>query len=109
MDNAYGLPPDELGAIFERDGVVCVYCHKNMSDHVPNSHRGDWYTIEHLNHLPPWNNPKTVAFCCWSCNSSRGNKPLREWFKTRYCQLRNINEATVGEPVKTYLDQNVLV
>ena len=72
MKNNYGLPRDELQKIFERDRA-CVYCHKTMISHDANSRRGDWYSIEHLNYLPPWNNPKTVAICCWSCNSSRGN------------------------------------
>lgn len=81
MKNDYDLSPNELQKIFERDRAACVYCHKIMIDHEANSRRGDWYTIEHLNHLPPWDNPKTVAFCCWSCNSSRGNKKLMDWFK----------------------------
>jgi hypothetical protein len=68
-----------------------------------NGRRGDWYSIEHLNDLPPWNNPKTVDICCWSCNSSRGNKKLMDWFKTSYCLSRKINECTVAEPVKNYI------
>lgn len=74
-----------------------------MIDHQANSKRGDWYSIEHLNYLPPWNNPKTVTICCWSCNSSRGNKKLMNWFKTQYCLDRNINENTVAEPVRKYI------
>jgi hypothetical protein len=102
MKNNYGLPRDELQTIFERD-KACVYCHKTMIGHGANSRRGDWYSIEHLNYLPPWDNPKTVAICCWSCNSSRGNKELTEWFKTPYCLSRGIKEDTVAEPVKNYI------
>jgi hypothetical protein len=101
----YGLPGEELLKIFERD-TACVYCHKTMLDHDANSNRGDWSTIEHLNHSPPWNDPKTVAFCCWSCNSSRGNKKLMDWFKTPYCLCRDINEVTVAEPVRAYIREN---
>ncbi len=73
MKNNYGLPIDRLLAIFERD-TVCVYCKKAMKEHGENNKRADWFTIEHLNYLPPWNNPETVTICCWGCNSSRGNK-----------------------------------
>jgi hypothetical protein len=74
-----------------------------MLDHEANGRHGDWYTIEHLNRFPPYNDPTTVSFCCWSCNSSRGDKLLIDWFKTPYCQSRNINAATVTEPVRIYL------
>ena len=102
MKNNYGLPKIELQRIFERDGV-CVYCKKLMKSHGSNNQRADWFTIEHLNYLPPWNNPKTVTICCWSCNSSRGNKKIREWFNTSYCINKNINEKTVATPVREYL------
>jgi hypothetical protein len=74
--NIYGLPEDLLSLIRTRDSN-CVYCRKAMVDPgTQNSTQRDWATIEHLNHLPPWNNPETVAFCCGSCNSSRGAKPI---------------------------------
>ena len=102
MKNNYGLPSKALGKIKERD-VVCVYCKKQMLEHIQGNPRTNWYTIEHLNYLPPWNNPETVVICCWSCNSSRGNRKIRNWFKTEYCVSRNINENTVTETVKKYL------
>ena len=102
MKNHYGLPSCELKRIFKRD-ETCVYCHKKMTGHSARGKRSDWHTIEHLNYLPPWNNPATVTICCWSCNSSRGNKKIRDWFKTDFCITRNINEATVVEPVRKYI------
>lgn len=102
MKNNYGLPKIELQKIFERD-TVCVYCKKIMKSHTSNNQRADWFTIEHLNYVPPWNNPKTVTICCWSCNSSRGNKKIRDWFNTSYCIDKNINERTVAAPVLKYL------
>ncbi|MBP6945759.1 MAG: hypothetical protein KBC74_01670 [Candidatus Pacebacteria bacterium] len=103
MKNNYGLPKDELQRIFKRD-KICVYCHKKMTDHGAHNKRSNWYTIEHLNYLPPWNNPATVTICCWSCNSSRGNKKIRDWFKTDFCITRDINEDTVAEPVRKYIE-----
>lgn len=102
MPNLYGIPKQELEKIRARD-KVCVYCHKKMLGTTVSDNRREWATIEHLNHLPPWNNPSTVAICCGSCNSSRGQKKLLDWFKTPYCVERSINEKTVAEIVKNYL------
>ena len=104
MKNNYGLPGSELDKIKSRD-KVCVYCHKTMLDHSPSNSRSDWYTIEHLNRVPPWNNPKTVVICCWSCNSSRSNKKIRAWFETPYCLLRGINEYSVTETIRKYINE----
>ena len=104
MKNNYGLSGSELDKIKNRD-KACVYCHKAMLDHSVTNSRSDWYTIEHLNYLPPWNNPKTVVICCWSCNSSRGNKKIRVWFETSYCLSRNINERSVTETVRKYIHE----
>jgi len=103
MSNKYGIPEDELKVIRARD-KTCVYCHKTMIDPGADGWRGDWATIEHLNYLPPWNNPATVAICCWSCNASRGNKKLLDWFRAPYCMDKNINKKTVAEPVKKYVE-----
>lgn len=102
MKNNYGLPRAALDTIRTRD-KVCVYCSKKMLEHTNNNPRSDWYTIEHLNYLPPWNNPETVVMCCWQCNSSRGNKKIRVWFDTKYCTERNINLRTVFPVVKDYV------
>jgi len=106
MSNKYGIPEKELKQIRARD-KTCVYCHKKMTNSKNGGWRGDWATIEHLNHLPPWNNPKTVVICCGSCNSSRGNKTLLDWFQTKYCldRNRNININTVAKVVKDYINQ----
>jgi hypothetical protein len=77
-----------------------------MSNPNENSWRGDWATIEHLNHLPPWDNPDTVAICCGSCNSSRGQKTIMEWFESKYCKENNISPLTVAEPVLAYIREH---
>ena len=104
MANQYGLPDEELTKIRIRD-KICVYCHKKMTD-TNALDRRDWATIEHLNYLPPWNNPATVAICCGSCNSSRAQKKLVDWFKSQYCLDRNISVDTVAEPVKKFIEDN---
>ena len=100
--NRYGLPEEDLDHIRDRDRA-CVYCHKTMIPAGSDGPRTDWATIEHLNHEPPWDNPRTVAICCWSCNSSRGNLFLGDWFETAYCRTRGIDETTVAKPVRDYL------
>ena len=102
MGNIYGLPEKELERIRARD-KKCVYCHKKMADPKSDAWRGDWATIEHLNHLPPWNNPDTVAICCSSCNSSRGNKTIISWFESRFCKEKNISLESVAKPVRDYV------
>ena len=105
MPNKYGIPTDTELRIRARDGR-CVYCGKAFSQDC----RGNEATIEHLNEKPAfyWKlglKEVGLAICCGSCNSSRRNKTLREWFRTPYCTNRTIpiNEETVAEAVKAYL------
>jgi len=100
--NKYGLPENRLRKIRSRD-TKCVYCHKAMTQPKNGGFKGDWATIEHLNHLPPWNNPDTVAICCGSCNSSRGALPIFQWFKKSYCINKGISIETVASPVRDYV------
>lgn len=101
-NNRYGLPNHDLERIRRRD-PRCVYCRKRMIASGSDGPRTDWATIEHLNRYPPWDAPRTVAICCWSGNSSRGNRRLRDWFDSDYCVARDINEGTVAAPVKDWL------
>jgi hypothetical protein len=102
MSNRYGLPENRVELVRKRD-QHCVYCGKEMAKPSPNARRGDWATIEHLNHLPPWDNPDSIAICCGSCNSSRGNKRILDWFATKYCVERKISPKTVAKPVLEYI------
>lgn len=102
MYDKYGLLKEDLKKFRLRD-KKCVYCHKTMVMPTIGGRRSDWATIEHLNRLPPWNNSATVAICCYSCNASRSDKKLLDWFKSSYCKQWGINEKTVAQPVKEYL------
>ena len=104
MGNPYGLPEEEVERVRKRDRK-CVYCHKKMAKPSKQAWRGDWATIEHLNHLPPWDNPKTIAICCSRCNSSRGKKTLLAWFESSFCRERDISPSTVAYPVLEYIRQ----
>lgn len=91
----------------ERD-QTCVYCRKALKEPQTGSTYRDWATIEHLNSLPPWDNPDSVAICCGECNSRRGKKELADWFNTPYCIEKNISEKTVADPVKKYLARSFI-
>lgn len=113
MKNQYGIPEEELDEIFRRD-MDCVYCHKKMVKVGNPKYSTDRATIEHLNHLPDWDSVRSfvsegksiksiIAICCASCNSSRSDKKISDWFNTQYCIERNINFNTVAEPVRKYI------
>lgn len=111
MKAKYGIPQKELDYIVKRD-IICIYCHKKYSS----KNKGDLPSIEHLNHKPDWDSVESfvcegkpvyaiIAICCRSCNSSRGAKSLRNWFKTPYCIEHNIKYSTVASVVKKYIDK----
>ncbi|MEM2138112.1 MAG: hypothetical protein QW568_03425 [Candidatus Anstonellaceae archaeon] len=106
---SFGIPNGELLKIRERD-KNCVYCHKEMLYPFVSGRQGDCATIEHLNFDGPfyWEDGlqiEDIVLCCGSCNSSRGTKKLSDWFRTKYCIDKNINENTVADPVKEYLNR----
>ena len=105
VSNKFGIPVDVEHRIRARD-IRCVYCAKEFS---ADSRRG-MPTIEHLNEKRPFHwheglKEEGLAICCGSCNSSRGNKSLPDWFRTPYCTDRPIpiGADSVAEPVKRYL------
>lgn len=106
IKNAHGLDPILLEAILESqrskvDGhYKCVYCRQTMYRHRVLGHERKFATIEHL--YPPGHAIDWVCFCCNNCNSSH-RKPLREWFKGKYCIQRDINEDTVSDHIKRFL------
>ena len=84
MANQYGIPLDVEQRLRARD-TSCVYCRRQFST----EDRRGWPTIEHLSEKLPfrWNKGLTedgLAICCWSCNSSRGQKTLHDWFRSRF-------------------------
>ncbi|MEK6973005.1 MAG: hypothetical protein AABW72_03130 [archaeon] len=109
MTNKFGIPKEESIRIRTRD-KTCVYCHKKMIYPFISSKYRDCATIEHLNYDGPfyWKDGlqiEDIVICCGECNSSRGTKELLNWFKNEYCLTKNINENTVVQPVKNYLNR----
>jgi hypothetical protein len=103
--NKYGLDQVALEEILKDQNFKCIYCGEKMYDPSKSENRKTWATIEHLHRNPPWNIITWVAWCCGSCNSSRGKRKLRDWFKTApRCIKKNITEKSVAPIVKRYLD-----
>lgn len=106
----YGiLEPEKLvKKILARD-KTCIYCHKKMKRYLHTiGTPGDKITIEHLNYKATHGETKDIGLCCGSCNSSRSDQKLSDWFKTSYCKnkKREINKNTVAKPVKEYIKRN---
>lgn len=111
MSNSDNIPEEVEREIRQRD-KLCVYCRKKMISPWDKNNRCDSATKEHfregpLNREKPFTE-KDVGICCGSCNSSRREKTLFNWFKTAYCRERKrpINESTVAGPVKKYLERS---
>jgi hypothetical protein len=110
MSNKYGIPKEVEQRIRARD-KKCVYCSTLMKKFNIKGPRSKMATIEHLREKGPfyWKlglKEKDLTICCWSCNASRGVKPLLRWFKASYCISRSINAKSVAKPVKGFLRAN---
>lgn len=101
MSNTYGISEQDELEIRARD-KTCVYCHIPM-EQSSRAKGPSEATIEHFNNDGPFDEKRNVAICCRSCNSSRRDKSLSDWFKARYCRDNKINEETVAKPVREYL------
>ena len=113
MSNRFGISRQDEEEILARDNT-CVYCHKTMCSYAEiKAMKGVWSdqaTIEHLNCNGPFYckhglKKEDIVMCCRACNSSRGDRTLPDWFKTDYCRSKNVNEHTVADSVKTYLNR----
>ena len=107
MANKFDIPGEVERRIRERD-KKCIYCHKEMIYPWSKDNSKDSATIEHLREEGPfyWNDglkEEDLAICCGGCNSSRGKLSLLDWFKSRYCLSRGINENTVAGAVKIHM------
>lgn len=99
----YGITEENVRRIIKRD-KVCIYCKKKMKmgDSVVNLQK-DKATIEHFSNKVMHDENIYIGICCGSCNSSRSDHRLIDWFKKPYCIERNINEKTVAKPIKDYM------
>ena len=121
MSNHFKIP-DEVELEIREQYKSCAYCGKEMIFPWRGDNRRDSATIEHLSEKRPfyWGelyrgrklSKEGLVICCGSCNSSRGRKKLRKWFKKPYCKnpggerRRIIDENSVAKSVKEYIRKN---
>ena len=80
---------DKRLAIYLRDGFCCAYCGKDLHGAAPFD-----VTLDHLNakHSAGNHNEANLVTACRSCNSSRQDKPWRQYATggaiKRICRLR---------------------
>ena len=82
-------------AIYLRDGMACVYCGATVEDGITLS----------LDHIRPHskdggNESSNLVTCCRKCNSSRGNRGLREFCKV---VAGYINHGAVWQDLENFI------
>ena len=93
--------PDWLEAEVKDRDRKCVYCGNEFSSSKESKKsRATW---EHIINNAKIINRENIALCCFSCNSSKGNKKLSDWLESDYCKKRGINKDTVAEVVRKAL------
>lgn len=100
MANRWGIPHDVETAVIARD-QSCVYCGVLFENKSTTSKK----TWEHIINDTALNGADNIALCCRSCNASKGNKILKDWLQSPYCQRTNINKNTVASVVKKHLEK----
>lgn len=100
MANRWGIPHDVETAVIARD-KSCVYCGVLFDNNSTISKK----TWEHIINDTALNGADNIALCCRSCNASKGNKILKDWLQSPYCQRKNINKNTVASVVKKHLEK----
>lgn len=100
--NRWSIPEWMERKVRERDRS-CVYCGSVFE--VREGFRGAEATWEHIVNDLTMVTLENIALCCWSCNASKGSRPLAQWLEMDYCKRRGISNATVSAVVRRHLDQ----
>jgi len=105
----YGIPKIVLQDLHQTYNK-CAYCRRQMVYPFNPSERKESATIEHLNLEGPfyWDRglkEEDLVICCGSCNSSRGVKEHKDWFRGNYCLSKEISIETVHHKVRDYIDR----
>lgn len=94
------IQPSTRLAIYHRDGFSCAYCGDVAED-------GCVLTLDHVlaRDLGGSNDSTNLVTSCLSCNSSKQNKTMREWY--RNLRDRGIDTSKVGARVRRQLKKAV--
>ena len=101
----YRIPPRIVRHVARRD-KSCVYC--KLRFRIGTRSRSNLASWEHMDgrsvrQPKVWN----ITLCCGSCNASRGEKWLVDWFDSLYCKTKNIRRRTVAPVVRRYLGRGL--
>lgn len=92
--------PRALEAEVEARDRACIYCGR---DFALASKRGERKSWEHIINDANKVSRENIAFCCISCNASKGNKELTAWLKTAYCRKRGIHAGSIARVAQDVL------
>lgn len=89
---------DKRLAIYLRDGCACMYCGSGIEDGV---------TLT-LDHVKPHskggsNSERNLVTCCAKCNSTRGNRPVRDFAAA---VAGYVNHGVTGEGILATIRSN---
>lgn len=98
--NQWNIPEWMEKEIIERD-KVCVYCGVPFTS--PKQCRKTSPSWEHIVNDARIVTLENITRCCVSCNASKGTKKLDDWFKSAYCEKKNITSENVADIVKKAL------
>jgi 5-methylcytosine-specific restriction endonuclease McrA len=90
------IKPKKRLAIYMRDGLACAYC----GDSVEN---GAKLSLDHVvcHSHGGTNSEKNLVTCCSKCNSSRGNRDIKEFAEKVAAYL---NHGTTGADIINHIN-----
>ena len=100
MANNWKIPSSLEAEIRKRD-KVCSYCGRAFVPYkVSTKEAASW---EHIVNDISLITRENIVLCCCSCNSSKGNKPLKSWLGSEYASARGISVHTLSPIVLEHL------
>ncbi len=97
MANSWNIPDWLEQEVRERD-KTCVYCGVEFTpSKIAKKSAASW---EHIVNDAQIITRENIALCCCGCNSSKGQKLLSEWLRSKYCKEKGITPESVAPIVK---------
>ena len=93
-------------AIYIRDRCRCMYCGKRVVPGAPLT-QGNAATLDHVvpHNRGGDNGYRNLVTACVGCNSARGDKTTRQWY--RVLRLAGVNTNTVSRRVISAGQKNI--
>ncbi len=79
-----------------------MYCRVVFENNPKN--RATW---EHIDNCAKNISDENIALCCSSCNASKSDKELLEWFESSYCKKKGITKDSAAEVVKRWIADKI--